>query len=247
MPLAPLRLAPSDRSEMVSQILAGERCKLIQAGELDWIEVELISDSYRGWCDAKQFRLLPLEMKNELASHALLTEAPISFWRLENGGQLLLPAGSRLVCNCAGEWRLGEQALEPITDLDTCFSPCASPLDSALNFLGAPYLWGGKSILGMDCSGLIQVSFALNGVRLPRDASDQVNCGDSIRWEERDSGDLVFFNNTKGAVVHVGILESKDSVLHAAGSVRLDSIDSKGIRREGAYTHVFHCIRRVKS
>lgn len=243
--LAPLRLTPSDRSEMVSQMLAGEQCRLIQTGEKDWVEVELISDSYRGWCDRKQLITVPSHPSNSSEFHSLLTQSPFSFWLDKTGRQYVIPAGSRLFCNPSGQWRLGNEVIEPLTDLDTCFSPCVSPLQAALNFLGAPYLWGGKSALGIDCSGLIQLAFALNNVALPRDASLQVACGSAVNWMQRTQGDLAFFSNTKGEVIHVGVLEREDVVLHAAGEVRLDELTAKGIRKSGNYTHELHSLRRI--
>ena len=245
VPVAPLRAEPSDRSEMVSQMLAGERCKLLQRGEKDWIQVELVADSYRGWCDSKQLTAWSAEKEQTSSCHSVLMQAPISFWLLQEGAQCVIPAGARLACDLNGSWWLGSQRLEPLTALEACFTPCASPLEAALNFLGAPYLWGGKTTLGIDCSGLIQLAFTLCGKHLPRDASAQVSCGAAVAWESRAPGDLAFFSNEQGAVVHVGILASDQTILHAAGEVRLDRLDAQGIQKEGLHTHQLHSMRRV--
>ena len=245
VPVAPLRADPSDRSEMVSQLIAGERCRLLQRGEKDWVQVELMMDSYRGWCDMKQLTVCSPQDEAVQSRHAVLTQAPISLWSLEGGAQCVLPASARLTCDLEGAWRLGAERLEPLNSLDACLAPCALPLDAAMNFLGAPYLWGGKTIMGIDCSGLIQVAFALCGVRMPRDASAQVHTGNPIDWSNRASGDLAFFANEEGAVIHVGILTKELSILHAAGQVRIDDLDARGIRKDEDYTHQFHSLRRV--
>jgi len=120
----------------------------------------------------------------------------------------------------------------------------------ALQYLNAPYLWGGKSILGIDCSGLVQVVFAMSGIQLNRDASEQVESGQAIdSLSETKPGDLAFFENSNGKIIHVGILLNSHQIIHASGWVKVEAIDSTGIvsAQTGEYTHKLRAIKRIVS
>ena len=119
---------------MVSQILAGEYCRLIAHGEKDWVEVGLINDGYKGWCDVKQLRSLPLNLDARQSNTSVLTQAPISLWRRENGSQLIMPAGSRLECNRAGKWELAGKPIQPLTVLEKCEGMLTFPISDFCDF-----------------------------------------------------------------------------------------------------------------
>ncbi|MEO0403954.1 MAG: NlpC/P60 family protein [Bacteroidota bacterium] len=130
-------------------------------------------------------------------------------------------------------------------------TPVKSIIEDAEKFIGAPYLWGGKTFMGIDCSGLMQVLWGVHGVELPRDASQQVLLGHEITsiFEAQD-GDLAFFENDIGKITHVGIIcieENKSKIIHASGIVRKDTLDQKGIFREEEqdYSHQLNTIKRV--
>jgi cell wall-associated NlpC family hydrolase len=142
-------------------------------------------------------------------------------------------------------FKIGEQDYYVISELDQVNQ---SPLGYAELYMNTPYLWGGKSLFGIDCSALIQNSFKIAGINLPRDASQQVFKGKDVQWENRKTGDLVFFKSKSGKVSHVGILADKNSIIHAHGRVRLDKIDNKGIWNEELnwYSHLTYCVKRIE-
>ena len=117
---------------------------------------------------------------------------------------------------------------------------------TALSFLNAPYLWGGKSILGIDCSGLVQLCFNICGTELPRDARMQAEIGEEISLKNAICGDLAFFKNKEGRINHVGILKDNSCILHASGKVKIDKINETGIlNKSGEYTHQLSHLKRI--
>ncbi len=240
--VAPVRLEPSDSSEIVTQLLFGDPVIILEKGQ-PWIKIRFEADDYEGWMDFKQLTYL-----EDLEYHKYI-ETPKVYLHdrfLEITGPLgkqLLMMSSRLPNFDGKSIRIGNDMytfeILPTTESNNLIL-------TALEYLNAPYLWGGKSVFGIDCSGLSQNVFKLHGIQLPRDASKQVFEGKEISFEERQVGDVPFFINAKGIVHHVGILVEKNQIIHAAGYVRIDPFDQEGIYREDLerYTHVFHSIRR---
>lgn len=236
LPLIPLRAEPSERAEMVTQALYGERMVLLEQHS-DWMRVVLSDDGYMGWCSSKMVTSCTLEFWNKLCQqrNARLYQPLL---RCVCGGKtLFLPAGSQLL---PGDRIVDEVVQEEHTGLN--------PSEVAKRFLHAPYLWGGKSILGMDCSGLVQLSFSLLGILLPRDAGQQALLGESVkRVEAALPGDLAFFSNQFDKIVHVGLVLPEGSIIHASGSVRIDTLDREGIfnQENKGYSHQLSHIRRL--
>lgn len=239
LPVVPLRKEPSDGSEMVSQLLFGEPLRVVEKGE-KWIGVASSLDGYEGWVDAKQIRGLSPSQHEELLGWKGMVCDAMSKVRI-GSRVMMLPMGSRLPEGRSSLW-------ESVPELVGASAP-ESLLTTALSLLGSPYLWGGKTLMGIDCSGFVQVVHSVHGIRLPRDAKDQALCGTLVEGlQESVAGDLAFFSNPQGRVIHVGILLPDQEIIHASGEVRIDRIDSRGIfnRDRGLYTHQLCRIVRVR-
>ena len=120
-------------------------------------------------------------------------------------------------------------------------------IDFAKEYLNSPYLWGGKSPFGIDCSGLTQVILRFFDLNIPRDASQQAEFGQAVDFEDLQRGDLAFFSNADGKVIHVGFLDGNGAIIHASGCVRMDLFNNQGIihNKTGELTHHLHSIRRM--
>mgnify|MGYP003978580471 FL=1 len=120
--------------------------------------------------------------------------------------------------------------------------------ENAMMYLNSPYLWGGRTPFGIDCSGFTQMVYRLQGIDLPRDAYQQAEVGTTLSFvEESEAGDLAFFDNAEGKVIHVGIILDNNHIIHASGKVRIDRIDQQGIfnKEEGKHTHKLRLIKSI--
>jgi cell wall-associated NlpC family hydrolase len=120
------------------------------------------------------------------------------------------------------------------------------PWQLAQGFLHVPYLWGGRSDCGLDCSGLTQVIFKIKGIKIPRDAAEQALLGNNIEFGKQLPSDLAFFHNAEGKITHVGIV-TKTGFIHASGRVREDDLTADGIicRDNGKQSHSLSFIKRL--
>jgi cell wall-associated NlpC family hydrolase len=156
----------------------------------------------------------------------------------------ILPYYEGSNCNLEGY----EYAFDGRTTKTAPASKSECMVEHAYAFLNAPYLWGGKSPLGIDCSGFTQLVARIAGIKLMRDAYQQAEQGVTLGFiEEADTGDLVFFDNEDGRIIHVGVLINSREIIHASGKVRIDKIDHQGIYNEelGKYTHTLRLIKRI--
>ena len=229
VPAAPLRRKPAHRKEMVSQLLFGESVKVLKTKDKLWVRVRSLHDNYEGWMTTTM--LHPVAEEIAITPSAFAVTEMLGVVSLEEK-QLHIPVGSSLPFFENGKGRLGELAYR--FNGQYCKRNEQQPgaelvRQLATPWLNVPYLWGGRSPLGVDCSGFVQVLFKLMGIDLPRDAWQQAQEGKAVKkFDHSKPGDLAFFDN-KEDIVHVGILVGDGQIIHSSGSVRLDQVDKKGI------------------
>jgi gamma-D-glutamyl-L-lysine dipeptidyl-peptidase len=251
--IVPARKEPSGASEMVTQLLFGETYEVVETKE-DWLKVKLEFDQYECWLSIKQHYAIP-----EKVFKALQQTSPILSNELiqivsdnHSGLHFPLTIGATLPNYNQSQISIHNKTftLEGTIQSFNIPQPTESILKTAYLFLNAPYLWGGKSPFGIDCSGFTQLVYKLNGYKLPRDASQQVELGSALSFvEEAQAGDLAFFDNEEGLIVHVGILLDNQQIIHASGCVRIDKFDHYGIFHSDKkkYSHMLRVIKRIIS
>jgi gamma-D-glutamyl-L-lysine dipeptidyl-peptidase len=246
----PVRSIPSDTAEMVTQVILGELFEILETRG-SWELIRISYDGYEGWIDSKQYLpLQPLEFESILQQPIALCADLLNISTCENGEKLVVPFGSNLPFYTGESFRIGDKtySFAGETMLITEESQVQKLPETALKLLNVPYMWGGRSPLGMDCSGFVQLVYKLHGIFLPRDAQQQATVGQAIDFlNEAMPGDLAFFDNEDGRIVHVGILLASDMVIHASGQVRTDFIDHHGIYNPvlGRYSHKLRLIKRI--
>lgn len=244
----PVRSTPGEQSALETQILFGEVFHVLEE-EKGWCRVRIAFDDYEGWIDEKYF-IASLDKEIELWNSApgqLISLPFVKLIREPYKSAQLISAGSRVVFN--GEDRNSFTIGKREYYLQNALPERKMELEEvAKGFLNSPYLWGGRTFFGIDCSGLTQVVFKIMGCKLPRNASQQIEVGEMVPFvEEARAGDLAFFDNEEGEIVHVGICLGSGRILHASGEVRMDHLDHQGIfcRENRIYTHHLRVIKRV--
>ena len=234
-----MRKENSHQSEMVSQLLYGECYKLIEKRK-KWAKIRLEWDGYEGWIDRNQVHeITRKDFDKTTQSNVKISTDLINY--ITTKDNLLFPVfiGSDLRAlktlkhQFEGEYLRPKKSKKELTD-------------TAYLFLNAPYLWGGKTLLGIDCSGYTQMVYKINGIKLSRDAQQQALEGQTLSFiEESEAGDLAFFDNAEGNIDHVGLLLENHHIIHASGTVRIDRIDQSGIFNLETQSHT-HKLRFIK-
>jgi cell wall-associated NlpC family hydrolase len=244
--IVPLRIEPNDKSEMVSQILFGEHFTVLEI-QKKWSKIRVAFDNYEGWVDNNQYIEITEENYFKIAqSNAVLAGELIDFANEKNGHFLTIVIGSSLPFYNDKNVILGSENYGYEGKVLYGKQPKETLIEAASNFLNAPYLWGGKTPFGIDCSGFTQMVYKLCGYKLLRDAGQQATQGEALSFiEESEPGDLAFFDNDEGVIVHVGIIMKDNYIIHAHGKIRIDRIDHSGIFNVDTQRHT-HKLRVIK-
>ncbi|HEY6503321.1 MAG TPA: C40 family peptidase [Chitinophagaceae bacterium] len=246
VPAAPVRRKARHRSEMVNQLLFGEEVIVIKEKGSLWVKVKSLHDGYEGWMTntlLKETGAKAGVKNNDFIAADLLNTITI------DGRSMHIPFGAFLPDFADGKGKLAgmEYSFAGNYIKRTNAHPGTKKVEELTSkWLNAPYMWGGRTVLGVDCSGFVQVNYKMMGIELSRDAWQQAQQGSTVKkLKEAVCGDLVFFDD-KDEIVHVGILLNSEQIIHASGKVRVDTIDKKGIINNdtGKRTHYLKSIKR---
>ncbi len=242
----PLRIEPSDRSEILSQVLFGEHFEIVEQHN-QWVKIKLQFDDYEGWVDEKQFKKITESNFNKLSnSNIVLNGDLIEYITNETNFLMPIPLGSSLSFLDFLEINSDKYVFEGLKF--SGINPKVNIIKTSYLYLNAPYLWGGKTPFGIDCSGFTQMVYKLNGYKLLRDARQQASQGEPLSFiEESEPGDLAFFDNDEGNIIHVGIIMQDNYIIHASGRVRIDRLDHSGIFNAelNKHTHKLRVIKKI--
>lgn len=247
--IVPIRKEPSHRSELVSQLLFGE-IYTVEKEQAEWRFVKCNYDSYEGWISASQHTALSNKDFEAHGTTAHGVSVDIVGSASSGNQSIAVVAGSTLPFFDGLNLKIGKdkfvfnhQAIIPEN-----LKQAGLIEKLALRYLHSPYLWGGRSPFGIDCSGFTQIIFKFAGIKLKRDAYQQAESGITVNFiEESLPGDLAFFNNEEGKITHVGLILKDNQIIHASGKVRIDKLDHFGIYNQQTkkYSHQLKIIKRV--
>jgi hypothetical protein len=230
----------------VSQVLFGEHFEILEQFK-QWSKIKMQFDDYEGWVDSKQYQIISESVFHQLSEDVIVLSADLLEYIMGPNNLLLpVPLGSSLSFLNHNDINTSNFNFEGTKISGTKPKNCI--LNIAFMYLNAPYLWGGKTPFGIDCSGFTQMVYKLNGYKLLRDASQQSKQGEALSFiEESEPGDLAFFDNEEGNIIHVGIMMEDNYIIHASGKVRIDRLDHLGIfnAEVNKHTHKLRVIKKI--
>ncbi len=244
--IVPLRLSPTDTSEMVNQIVFGEHFTILEKDK-KWSKIKLAFDGYEGYIDNKQYEEIPESLYMQIEDQPKVFAGElIDFIHDKENNLTTIPLGARLPFYKDNQFSINANSYTYEGRINNKKLSKQSIIEIAFLFLNVPYLWGGKTPFGIDCSGFTQTVYKLCGYNLLRDAKEQATQGEVLSFiEESEPGDLAFFDNEEGNITHVGIVMNDYNIIHAHGKVRIDKLDHSGIYNTDTLKHS-HKLRMIK-
>ncbi len=245
--IIPVRVAPKEQSEMVTQLLFGDLYQIVSLRK-KWVQIKVDADGYEGFIDRLMWFEISQKQHDDLSEIPTVCNANLLAKVSEEECRINVVRGSCLPVGEGNTFTIGHKNFV-CTEYAQIQSPSREMIKQvAQSYLDTPYLWGGKTPFGIDCSGFAQMVYKINGILIPRDASEQVSEGVARNFaDEAEVGDLAFFDNDEGRVIHVGIVLEDKRIIHASGKVRIDRLDHQGIFNEERqqYTHKLRVIQNL--